>query len=160
MPWDAVDNQGRWVEVDDDVAHVVKEIERLWPELRIQYCEDPDIDDYPFMVVERTRTGEEVPVLGVWQLDDRLIELLHNADTTRHDVLGLLDKSNSRAIAARTEKLVSWRDYCRDVILRAGRSPGSSYTFKDPRPGHEGEIVKITDDPNTERYGWRDDHSS
>jgi hypothetical protein len=23
---------------------------------------------------------------------------------------------------------------------------GTSFTFKDPRPGHEGEIVKIEDD--------------
>jgi hypothetical protein len=145
VTWNALTHEGKWAEVDDDVARVVREIERLYPELRVQYCADPAIGEYPFMVVERTRDGRDEPVLGVWQLDDRLLDLLHEADTTKHDVLKLLDKKNDKVRKGRSDEQLGWRDYCRDLIVHAARHKGSSYTFKDPREGHEGEIVKVTD---------------
>jgi len=145
MPWDAVDHQGRWVELEDDVVRVYNEVKRLWPELEIKYCENPDIGDAPYMVIERTPDGAEHGVLTAWQLDDRLLDLLHQADTARHDVQAMLDRTNAQAKAAQQSKALSWRDYCKDLITSAARHIGTSYTFPDPREGHEGEVVKIQD---------------
>jgi len=33
VTWNALTHEGKWAEVDDDVARVVREIERLYPEL-------------------------------------------------------------------------------------------------------------------------------
>lgn len=145
MTWNAVTHDGQWAEIDDDVAHVVQEISRLWPELRVQYCEDPGIGEYPFMVVERTKIGTDEPVLGVWQLDNRLLDLLHEADTTKHDVLRLLDKKNNAVRKAAKDEQLSWKDYCKDLIVTMAGHQGGTFTFKDPREGHEGEIIKVTD---------------
>lgn len=148
MPWDAIDHEGKWVEIDDDTVHIVQEIERLWPELRIRYCENPEIGEAPYLLVEKTRDGNDVPVMSIWQLDSRLLDVIHEADTSKHDVQRILDKKNDAAKATNQDKILTWRDYCRDVISSAGRHIGSSYTFRDPRLGHEGEVVKIEDDPS------------
>jgi|SRR5580765_3213181 len=145
MPWDAVDLNGRWVEIDDDTVHIIQEIERLWPELSIRYCENPEIGEAPYLLVEQTREGRFVPVMSIWQLDSRLLDVIHQADTSKHDVQRILDKTNDAAKSAQTDQILTWRDYCRDVITHASRHIGSSYTFADPREGHEGETVKIED---------------
>lgn len=144
---DAIDYNGQWVTVDDDVAHVVQEIERHWPELRVQYCENPEIGDAPYRIVEHTPDGLDIPVTSVWTLDNRLLEMLHQADTTKHDVLAMLDKNNDMARRRRNDELLYWKDYFADVVKTAGNHMGTSFTFKDPRPDHEGEIVKVEDDP-------------
>jgi hypothetical protein len=146
VAWDAIDHLGRWVEIDDDTVRVVKEIERLWPELRIRYCENPDIGEAPYLLVERTREGQDVPIMSIWQLDSRLLDVIHAADTAKHDVQKMLDLTNDKARVNQQHDLAGWRDYCRDIITSAARHPGSSYKFKDPRPGHEGEMVKLEDD--------------
>ena len=35
MPWDAISMDRELVQVEDDVAHVVKEVNRLWPDLKV-----------------------------------------------------------------------------------------------------------------------------
>lgn len=145
MPWDAVDFEGRWVEIDDDTVHIVQEIARLWPELSIRYCENPDIGEAPYQLVEKTRDGRDDVVMSIWQLDSRLLDLIHEADTSRHDVLKILERNNDKARHNQSQTILTWRDYCRDIIVSAAHHIGSSYTFKDPREGHEGEIVKIED---------------
>jgi hypothetical protein len=146
MSWNAVDFNGRWVEIDDDTVHIVQEIQRLWPELRIRYCENPGIGEAPYQLVERTRDGRDEAVMSIWQLDSRLLDVIHEADTSKHDVQRILDEKNAKATHLQKERALTWRDYCRDVIVSAARHSGSSYTFSDPREGHEGEVVKIHDD--------------
>jgi hypothetical protein len=85
--------------------------------------------------------------MSIWQLDSRLLDVIHQADTNKHDIQRILDQKNDAAAGAQKDKILTWRDYCRDVIQSASRHIGSSYTFKDPREGHEGETVKIEDDP-------------
>ncbi len=57
----------------------------------------------------------------------------------------MLDKKNDKVRKAHKDEALGWKDYCKDLIVHAARHPGGTYTFKDPREGHEGEIVKITD---------------
>ena len=146
MPYDAIDYNGNFVEVDDDVAHVVKEISRLWPELKVQYVEKPAIDQAPYRIVE-TRNGLEMPVMNVWELDNRLLEQLYQADTHRHGVkiLDRIDEHNNAIRMAAAKQFDNWKEVFADMIGTMSHHIGSSWTFKDPRPGHEGEIVKVTD---------------
>ena len=148
MPWDAVDHNGQWVEVDDDVAHIIQQVGEHFPELSVRYCENPGLGEAPYMVIERLPNGLEMPVMTCWQLDNRLLEVLHQADMSKHDVQKIMDQKNARARMLIQDKQQYWRDYVRDVIVTAANHSGSSFTFKDPREGHEGEIVKIEDDPS------------
>jgi hypothetical protein len=147
MPWDAISMDGELVSVQDDVAHVVKEVNRLWPDLKVQYCPNPDPGDAPFRVVELCRDNVWRPVLSVWTLDNRLLDMLHNCDSYKVDILAALDKSNAEARKTQKEAENSWRNAAKDVLLQAFRSPKGRYSIPDPRPGHEGEIVVLQDDP-------------
>lgn len=147
MPWDAISMDGELVSVQDDVAHVVQEVNRLWPDLKVQYCPTPDKGDAPFRVVELCRDNVWRPVLSVWALDNRLLDMLHNCDSYKTDVLSELDKHNALVKAEQTAAENSWRNAAKDVLLQAFRSPKGRYTIPDTRPGHEGEIVVIDDDP-------------
>lgn len=147
MPWDAISMDGDLVRVEDDVAHVVKEVNRLWPDLKVQYCPTPDGDDAPFRVVELCRDNVWRPVLSVWQLDNRLLDMLHNCDSYKINILAQLDAHNAQIKAEKAEAENTWRIAAKDVLLQAFRSPKGRYTISDPRPGHEGELVVIDDDP-------------
>jgi hypothetical protein len=147
MPWDAISMDGELVQVEDDVAHVVKEVNRLWPDLKVQYCPTPDKGDAPFRVVELCRDNVWRPVLSAWTLDNRLLDMLHNCDSYKVDILSTLDKHNALVKAEQKEAENSWRNAAKDVLLQAFRSSKGRYTIPDTRPGHEGEIVVIDDDP-------------
>jgi len=147
MPWDAVTHDGQWAEVPDDVAHVVLKIRETWPELEVQYCENPELGDAPFKIVENLRDGRRMDVMTVWELDNRLLEVLHQADMSKHDVMKIMDRANDKARINNYREILYWKDYLRDVLSTAANHSGSSFTFKDPRPDHEGELVKVEDDP-------------
>jgi len=131
----------------------VLQIREHWPELSIQYCENPELGDAPYRIVENCGDGVQRGVLAAWELDGRLLEVLHQADTSKHDVQKIMEKGNNAARLANSNKSLYWRDYCRDVITTAAKHMGTSFTFKDPRPDHEGEIVKIDDDPTHRTLG-------
>lgn len=147
MPWDAISMDGDIVSVEDDVAHVVKEVNRLWPDLKIQYCPTPDNGDAPFRVVELCNDGVWRPVLSVWTLDNRLLDMLHNCDSYKVDVLAELDRHNAVVKADQLALENSWRTAAKDVLLQVFKNPKGRYTIPDPRPGHEREILVIDDDP-------------
>ena len=136
-----------YMQVDHDVANVVNEVARLWPDLKIQYCMDPGITDPPYRVVELCKDGEWRPVLNVWQLDNRLLDMLYECDSHRVDVLKALDLHNAGVRKAQKEAEDSWRNAAKDVMAAVFKSPKGTYTIPDERPGHEGEIIRIDDDP-------------
>ena len=141
-------NDEMYVKVDHDVANVVNEVARLWPDLKIQYCPNPDLADPPYRVVELCKDGEWRPVLNVWQLDNRLLDMLYECDSHRVDVLKALDLHNLGVKKAQQEVEDTWRNAAKDVMASVFRSPRGTYTIPDVRPGHEGEVIKIDDDPS------------
>lgn len=140
-------NDEMYVQVDGDVANVVNEVARLWPDLKIQYCPNPTVADPPYRVVELCKDGVWRPVLNVWQLDNRLLDMLHSCDSYRTDILAQLDKHNASVRKAQEEAEQAWRDAAKDVMASVFRSSKGTYTIPDVRPGHEGEIIRIDDDP-------------
>jgi hypothetical protein len=136
-----------YVQVDHDVANVVNEVARLWPDLKIQYCPNPTLADAPYRVVELCKDGVWRTVLDVWQLDNRLLDMLHECDSHRVDVLKAMDLHNLGVKKAQQDAEKAWRDAAKDVMASVFRSSKGTYTIPDVRPGHEGEIIKIDDDP-------------
>lgn len=100
-----VNFHGDLAEVDDDMFGIVKEIMRLWPNLRVQYG-DPDrlgVGDPPYRIVELTPTGP-VQVMGVWSLDASVLDKLHMANSQRFDIEALIDKENAKIKAEKEAK--------------------------------------------------------
>ena len=144
MPTDAIDHEGRWVQVEDDVVRVVREIERRYPELRVQYATVEDqISVAPYRIVERVE-GRDVEVFRFWALDDRLLELLDQADVAKHGVQILTDvEKNNDAVRIKAQnELKGWRELCTDIITHMSRAQGGTYSFKNP---HTDETVVIKD---------------
>jgi hypothetical protein len=88
-----------FAEVEDDLFGVVKEIMRIWPNLRVQYL-DPDralLSDAPYRIVEELKTGELKQVFSVWSLDSSVIDRLHAIDSHRGiDIEALVEAENAK----------------------------------------------------------------
>lgn len=83
--------------VEDDVLGVVREINRLWPNLVVQFL-DPDralLNDPPYRIIERTAQGDK-QVMAVWCLDNTVIERLHLANSHRFDIEASIEKHNAK----------------------------------------------------------------
>lgn len=143
----AITRTGDTVQVEDDVAHVVSELRRLWPELDVQYVERPEIGDAPYRVIERCKDGVVREVMPVWVLDNQVLDVLHQADSHKHDVLQILTKKNDSLKKQRDAVQKDWRSAARDVLASRARSRLGRWTFPDVRPGHEGEVIVSDNDP-------------
>lgn len=136
----AITHLGEIVEVDDDVMGIVNEIRRLWPDLRVQYL-DPDrfadLTDSPYIIVDQM--GRKV--LGVWQLDKRVLEQLSLRDKSQKELQKLFDKEEAKAKKEREDKEQELRDEKKDVLKHVFSSPKGTYSFKN----EQGEKVIISD---------------
>lgn len=138
---------GDIVQVEDDVAHVVGEVRRLWPELDVQYVERPELGDAPYRVIERCKDGVIREVMPVWVLDNQLLDVLHQADTNKHDVLTVVNAHNRLITNAKVAAQKDWRDAAKDVLKSRAESRLGRWSFPDVRPGHDGEVVISDNDP-------------
>jgi hypothetical protein len=148
MPWDAITRDSyQFVQIEDDVVHVVKEIARLWPELKVQYIERPELGEQPYRVVEMCKDGVERPVLTVTQLDDRLLDMLHQCDAHKSNILTIMDANNREVAKVKAAEDKDWREAAKDVMKSFAKSPKGRWSFEDTRDNHEGEIITIDDQP-------------
>lgn len=136
----AITNTGEIVEVDDDVMGVVSEIRDRWPDLTVQYLDPdkfPELTDTPYIIVD----SQGRKVMGVWQLDRRIIEQLALRDRSARELHQLVAREEERARKEREAEKQEARGEAKDVMNHIFRSPKGSYTFKNDKD----EIVKITD---------------
>lgn len=98
---------GTVAEVPGDMFGVVEEILYRWPNLRVQFLnpEVAGVGDAPYRIIERTPDGRELPVMNVWELDQRVIERLHLANGACVDIEKLVDEHNAKV--QREEKRVA-----------------------------------------------------
>lgn len=143
----AITRDGDMVQVEDDVAHVVGEIRRLWPELDVQYVERPELGDAPYRIIERCKDGAIREVMPVWVLNNQVLDILHQADSHKHDVFQIITKHNDSLKRQREAVQRDWSEAAKDVLRSRATSRLGRWTFPDIRPGHEGEIVMSDNDP-------------
>lgn len=94
-----------------DLLEVSLEVKRLWPELDIVQCKSGhdcmELGHYPFMVMERTRSGKTYPVVGTDRLDKGLIERLwrmHREQRGVEDIKQQNEKAQERKRKHRQEE--------------------------------------------------------
>ena len=82
--------------VDKKVLDVIERIRAYDDNLDVMYL-NPDKADFldaPWVVIERCADGFMRKVFDVWEMNDKVLERLFNADTRRVDVLLNVDRAN------------------------------------------------------------------
>lgn len=149
MPQMGIDTDGEWVQIDDDVAHIIQTIRELWPSLVVQVyeCDDPVLvspKTAPYQIVERVG-DRDFFVMDVWSLDNRVIEKLHMLDKQRRGIQTLEDIVQQENAKRRQELKKPWeerKELGKDLMVHMAKNPKTSYTFKDP---DSGDIHKVSD---------------
>lgn len=136
---------GEGVLVEADVLRIVEKIRQYDDNLIVKYA-DPEKCDYrdaPYAIFELCPDGMERLVFSVWELDDRVIERLYAADTSRHNIQAQIDHTNAIARKAEYQRFQEKRLEEKDLVVTYLKSPKGRWKFK----GKSGKLVTLDDDP-------------
>lgn len=130
--------------VERDALHIAERIKEYDPNLELLCLNDPmsNFRDAPFVVCERRPDGTLHRVFEAWELDERILERIFNADSERFDPLAhveTLEKKRKRELDARYKETIAENN---DILLHAILSRTSSYTVKNTKD----ELVRIHED--------------
>lgn len=129
---------GEWME--EGAYEIVRKIQDYDPNLRVQYL-DParggDITDAPYRILELCPDGIPRVVFTVWELDERIIERLHRADTQKGNILHGLDGSNLLAEKQRHRRYEDEEDALKEMVADVLRSPKDTYKATNPVTGEK-----------------------
>ncbi len=118
--------------VERDVLNIVERLHHYDPALRVKYLAvDGSVTDAPYALFELCPDGFERLVFHIWELDERVLEKLYQADTFCHDILANLDKKNQEAKKAEQRRYREEQDEVKDIVEHIIKSPKGSYSFKD-----------------------------
>ena len=134
-------------------AHaIVERIKDIDDSLEV-LCVDPDMcpfSEAPFVLAEirQTPTGfRAFKVFEFWELNDSVVERVQLADSSKHDILELIDKNNKKIQddlkSAARERSESKKDLVEHIIANTK----SSYSYIDPERNAK---VTIHDDKPSE----------
>ena len=124
----------------DGVFGIVTEIRDRWPDLRVVYLDPdqaPDLTDTPYKILD----NQDRIVLGVWKMDQRVIEQLSLRDKSAAELLALFDKEEAKAAKVREDARTEVREEVKDKVKHVFSSPKGTYTV----PNQDGKIVRISD---------------
>jgi hypothetical protein len=143
---------GRGVRVEQDVLGIVEEIRRRFPVLDVQFL-DPgrfeEITDAPYRIIEHCADGFDRVVFSTWQLDKRVLDRIHDADTLRGNILDRIDANNSHLRAGEKQRFQERLAEAADIAKHVLRAR-TTYSFKNTN----GETVTLRDDEGiTKRVG-------
>lgn len=141
---------GNGVLVEEDVNNVVEKIRNYDPNLIVQYL-DParatDLTDAPYRIMELCPDGLTRPVMQVWELDDRVIERIHDLDKHRVDILAQLDATNAKARQAEQRRYKQEIEAVSEMVRGVLRSPKDTYTAKNPVTGEDHKFTNLKQSP-------------
>lgn len=135
--------------VEEDTLRIAQKIAEYDPNLRLKYCAAVGSPgDAPYRLVELCPDGVERIVFDIWELDDRVMDKLHEADNQRRDVQGLLDVANQQAKneeVRRFRELKEEQDGIAEAIIKNNKSV---FRFHNPITGdkvtvHENKPVEV-----------------
>lgn len=148
MVWEAVDREtGEYCYVEDHVGSLIMEIHRLHPTLRVRYLNPNhpavNVSDPPYQIVEILPNGSEALVFSCWNLDSDILGRIALYDTVMSNKADLAKAALQKPKETSGEK--QWRErreFGKDLITTMAKTPGTSFSFKDP---DSGETHKVSD---------------
>lgn len=140
--------------VEADALRIAEKIQEYDPNLRLKYCANPDsISDAPYMLVELCRDGIERVVFYIWELDDRVIDRLHQADNQRLNVISEVEAANALAKKESNRRYKELHDEATEIAGAIAKSPKETYKLTDPYTGkklkvHQHKPVEVEEPEN------------
>lgn len=132
--------------IEEDVLGVVRAIQAYDENLVVQYL-DPnqhsDITDAPYRIMEKCPDGHYRLVFSVWELDNRVLDRLHAADTQKHDILGRVDRSNNSVKLGWEKRYRAEIEAVSEMMSDVLRSPKDTYTAKNPVTGEDHKFTSL-----------------
>jgi len=140
------------VYVENDVLGVVEEIQRRFPTLDVQFLDPrrfPELTDAPYRIIEHCPDGFDRILFSTWQLDNRVIDRIYAADTSRGNILDRIDQNNTRVREGEQRRFQERLDEAADLAAHVLKA-GTTYSFKNT----DGELIVLRDDEGiTKRVG-------
>lgn len=120
-----VPNGAGWVE--HDTLGVAEEVARRWPNMRVAKCQQRCTDcaalgHYPYVVMELTRSGKSVPVLGFLRLDRTVIDTIWSISHAAGDQQKLADAHNQKVRAELDRKSAEAQQASLEIVGAALKS--------------------------------------
>jgi hypothetical protein len=131
--------------VEEDIYNVVEKLRNYDPNLRVKFLNDATrslVGDAPYAIFELCPDGIERLVFTVWELDDRVLERLYNADNARNNVLVDIDNNNLLVKKINDRRYQERNLEIKDIMKHAFSSPKGSYSFEV-----DGKKITLDDDP-------------
>ena len=149
-----MDTKGRLVQlasgdvVERDVLNIVSKIAELWPTLVVKYL-NPDyqagLTDAPYAIFEKCPDGIERMVLSAMTLDDRILERIYAADTSKHQILSRITDNNDLFRAKQKQQFRENTGEIKDIIKHMIDSSKGRYSFTT-----DGKRIEVDDDPKSQ----------
>lgn len=147
-----MDTKGRLIElsdgsyVDHDTLRIVEKIREYDPSLVVKYLNSElmdNIGDAPWAIFETCKDGIERLVFTTWELDDRVIERIYNADNQRHNIIAAINNNNENVRKHQKQRFEERSLELKDIVTHVFDSSKGRYSFD-----LDGKHVEIDDDPN------------
>lgn len=115
--------------VERDPLRIAEKINEYDPNLRVQALEGQalKVGEPPFRLVEKGKDGFERVVFTFWQLDDRVLQRVYQADTQIIDVIAGLDIANLRAKQEQNYRFQQRKEEENEKVVAILQSPKSTY---------------------------------
>lgn len=129
--------------VERDALHIAERITEYDENLSLM-CLDPDkadINDAPFVVLERLPNGTLCKVMEAWELDERILERIYACDHRRVDSLQLLNEMAKRERADNERRYKERLNESKELAVAILKSDKTGYSFKNAA----GDLIKIND---------------
>lgn len=129
--------------VERDALNIAEKIREYDENLELM-CLDPDkagVNDAPFVVLEKLPNGTMTVAFEAWQLDDRLLERIYQADGRRLDTLAHIEGVLSKPRRDNERRYAEKREENKELMLAVFKSEKSSFTIKNK----EGDSVKLNE---------------
>jgi hypothetical protein len=129
--------------VEKDVFDIVRRLREYDDSLDIMYL-DPDraeLNEAPYIIVERCKDGLTRRVFEAWTLDERILERVYNADTSRHDLMAIMDGRMVQWKNEREQRFKEERAEAKDIFVHLLKNPTTTYSF----PNGHGQVVRMDD---------------
>lgn len=137
---------GGGVLVEQDVLNVVEKIRAYDPNLTVQYLDPGRADalyDTPYQIMEECPDGLRRPVMGVWVLDESVLERIYACDRKRVDVLRNLDANNAAIRLQEQRRYDEEVAAVSEMVQGVLKSPKDTYKATNPVTGEEHKFTSI-----------------
>lgn len=126
--------------VERDALRIAEKINEYDSNLILRYCSTPDLTDAPYRLVEKCPDGFERIVFDIWELDDRVLERVRQADNARHAVATDIESANEIARKAQKRRYEELSLEAKEISTSVIKSPKETYKFVEPFSGKKLKI--------------------